>query len=356
VFVPALRTNSSGASWSSTSGGSGTSIPLSKFLVTKEGVDNSTTMNNALAAGKHLLITPGVYYLDAPLAVNNANTVILGIGMATLTPNAGVNAINVADVDGVKIAGILIDAGTGNSDTLIQVGPAGSSASHAANPTSLHDIFSRIGGRSWMGKAKKSLVVNSHNVIIDHIWLWRADHGGNVGWTMNTAQNGLIVNGNSVTAYGTHVEHFQEYQVKWNGNNGRNYFFQNELPYEAPSQTDYDDPPNPSEANVGHGYASYKVASGVTNHEFYGGGCYAVFLMNSCASGCLYGCGTDGNCNAPSGGMQADKCIETPTGAGIIFRNLLSQTLSNKGKINNLFNSDGRSVVPGGQYPKVAIP
>ncbi len=350
VFVPALRSNAVGTSWSASSGGSGTSIPLSSFYVAKEGVDTSTTMNNALASGKHLLLTPGVYYLDAPLAVNAANTVVLGIGLATLVPNNGVNAINVADVDGVKIAGILIDAGTGNSDTLIQVGPAGSNASHAGNPTSLHDIFTRIGGRSWIAKAKKSLVVNSNDVIIDHIWLWRADHGANVGWTLNTAQNGLVVNGGRVTAYGTHVEHFQEYQVKWNGNNGKNYFFQSELPYEAPSQIAYDDPPNAAEANTGHGYASYKVADVVTSHELWGGNCHAVFTMNDCTAGsqCSTGvCEANGKCAAPTGGMQASTCFEAPDAqAGVRFRNVLGASQTAKGKINNLINSDGNVATP----------
>jgi hypothetical protein len=350
VFVPAIRSNAIGPSWSVASGGQGTSIPLSSFHVVKEGVDTSTSMNNALASGKHLLLTPGIYYLDAPLSVNVANTVILGMGMATLTPNNGVNAINVADVDGVKIAGILIDAGSGNSDTLVQVGPPGSSANHAGNPTSLHDVFTRIGGRSWIAKAKKSLVINSNDVIVDHIWLWRADHGDNVGWTLNTAQNGLLVNGGSVTAYGTFVEHFQEYQVKWNGNNGKNYFFQSELPYEAPSQVAYDDPPNATDLNTGHGYASYKVADIVTSHEFYGGGCMAVFTMNDCSAGsqCTTGvCEADGKCAAPAGGMQASSCIEAPDAqAGVKFRNVLGVSLTAKGRINNLINSDGKLANP----------
>ncbi len=60
--------------------------------------------------------------------------------------------MTVADVDGVKVAGIMFDAGTTNSPVLMEVGPAGSSADHAANPTSLHDVFFRIGGPG-VGKA-----------------------------------------------------------------------------------------------------------------------------------------------------------------------------------------------------------
>ena len=74
------------------------------------------------------------------------------------------------------------------------------------------------------------------------MWIWRADHGngGTVGWTTNTAANGLVVNGNNVTMYGLFVEHYQQYQVIWNGNGGRTYFFQNEIPYDVPNQASLD--------------------------------------------------------------------------------------------------------------------
>ena len=57
-------------------------------------------------------------------------------------------------------------------------------------------------------RAARSLVVNSDNVILDDIWAWRADHGNGVGWTTNTADTGVVVNGDDVTAYGLFVEHF----------------------------------------------------------------------------------------------------------------------------------------------------
>jgi hypothetical protein len=144
--------------------------------------------------------------------------------------------MTVADVNGVKLAGLLIDAGTTNSAVLAEIGPAGSSADHSANPTSLHDVFFRVGG-AGVGKATVSLRINSNNVIGDHMWIWRADHGSGVGWTSNTGANGLVVNGANVTAYGLFVEHYQQFQVIWNGNGGRTYFFQNEIPYDVPNQS-----------------------------------------------------------------------------------------------------------------------
>ena len=59
--------------------------------------------------------------------------------------------------------------------------------------------------------------MNSDNVILDDIWAWRADHGNGVGWTANTADTGVIVNGDDVTAYGLFVEHYQKTEVIWNG-------------------------------------------------------------------------------------------------------------------------------------------
>ncbi len=77
-----------------------------------------------------------------------------------------------------------------------------------ADPTLLQDVYFRIGGAE-PGKATDSLVVNSSHVILDNIWAWRADHGDGVGWTANTADHGLIVTGNDVTAYGLFVEHYR---------------------------------------------------------------------------------------------------------------------------------------------------
>ncbi|MGH8922167.1 MAG: hypothetical protein ACRD0H_28155, partial [Actinomycetes bacterium] len=185
VFLPSQRTNASGPSWA---GGStpGSSLPMSQFYVVKAG-DTAATINSALASGCNLFFTPGIYHLNQTLNVNRAGTVVLGVGYPTLVPDNGVNAMQVADVDGVRVKGRLFDAGTTNSQALLTVGAAGSTADHTANPTTLQDVFFRIGGR-LAGKATNSLVVNSNNTIIDHTWAWRADHGnaGTVGWTTNT--------------------------------------------------------------------------------------------------------------------------------------------------------------------------
>ncbi|WP_424531330.1 RICIN domain-containing protein [Sphaerisporangium viridialbum] len=311
VFVPALRTNSQGTTWT---GGApaGSSIPIDQFFIAKPG-NTAADINAALTQGKNLLFTPGVYHLNDTIRVNSANTVVLGLGLATLIPDNGVTAMSVADVDGVKVAGLLIDAGTTNSPVLMQVGPSGSSQSHAANPTSLHDMFFRIGG-AGVGKASQSLVVNSSNVIGDHMWLWRADHGSGVGWNSNTAANGLIVNGNDVTMYGLFVEHYQQYQTIWNGNGGRTYFYQNELPYDPPNQAAW--------MNGGtQGYAAYKVANSVTSHEAWGLGSYAYFNVN------------------PS--VVEAHSFEVPNTPGVKFHSLVTVSLGGTGTISHIINNTG---------------
>lgn len=323
VFLPALRTNASGPSWASGST-PGTSLPMSQFYVVKAG-DTATTINNALDSGCHLFFTPGIYHVNQTLNVTKANTVVLGIGYPTVIPDNGVNAMQVADVDGVRIKGILFDAGTVNSAALLTVGPAGSSASHASNPTTLQDVFFRIGGAT-VGKATTSLIVNSHHTIIDHIWAWRADHGnaGTWGWTSSTGDTGLIVNGNNVLATGLFVEHYQKYQVIWNGQNGKTIFFQNEMPYDVPNQASWIAP------NGLNGYAAYKVANNVTTHEAWGLGSYNFFNVN------------------PS--VNAYHAFEVPNTPNVRFHSILTVSLNFMGTITHVINDTG-AVTPPGTVP-----
>ncbi len=313
VFVPALKANSKGASWT-TGTTAGSSLPISQFYIVRSDNASAANINAALAQGKNLLFTPGVYHLSDTIRITRADTVVLGLGLATLIPDNGVVAMSVADVDGVKLAGLLFDAGTVSSPVMLEVGPTGSSANHAANPTSLFDIFMRVGGTGALGKAKVGLIINSHNVIGDHFWLWRADHGQNVGWDLNTSETGLIVNGNNVTLYGLFVEHFQKHNVIWNGNGGKTYFFQNELPYDVPNQAVWMNGSN-------NGYAAYKVSNTVTSHEGWGMGSYCYFNVN------------------PT--VNALHSYEVPNVAGVKFHNLTTVSLGGVGSISHVINNSG---------------
>ncbi len=268
VFVPAPRTDSSGVSWAD-GPDAGRSVPLSHFAVVSPS-DSAREMDTALARGEDLLLTPGVYRLDRALAVKRPGTVVLGLGLPTLVPTRGNAAVTVADVPGVDLTGFTVDAGPVRSDVLVQVGPSHAHKSRAQDPTTLHDVFFRIGGAAE-GRATVSLEVNSDDVILDDIWAWRADHGQGVGWTVNEADTGLVVNGDDVTAYGLFVEHYQKDEVVWNGERGRVVFFQNEMPYDPPSQDAWRAAPGVD------GYPALRVADTVGEFSGAGMGSYSFF-------------------------------------------------------------------------------
>jgi hypothetical protein len=312
VRVPSLRANSVGITWR---GGNtpGRSIPLNRFYIAHPGIDTAARLNQQLARGMNLLFTPGIYELTEPVRVTRPDTIVMGLGFATLKPIRGTAAMTTADVDGIDIAGLLFDAGEEESPVLLEVGPKGSHIDHARNPICLHDVFFRVGG-AGAGRTDVNLRINSNDTIIDHTWIWRADHGSGVGWTLNTSNNGLVVNGNNVTAYGLLVEHHQQYQVVWNGNGGRTYFYQSEIPYDPPNQPSY------TSARGVNGWASYKVADTVTSHEAWGLGIYSVFLQPN---------------------VVLTRAIEVPVTPGVRFHHMITVALGDKGEISNVIDNKG---------------
>ncbi|HET9920620.1 MAG TPA: glycosyl hydrolase family 28-related protein [Ktedonobacteraceae bacterium] len=269
VFVPSAQHNSVGTTWA---GGAtpGSSISINRFFIARP-TDSVATINNALGSGRNLILTPGLYHLNQSIQVTRPDTVVLGLGFPTLIPENGTVSMSAASAKGISISGIIFDAGATTSPALLLVGNGhGGSDHNASDPTTLEDVFFRIGGAE-AGRATSSLVVNSNNVILDDIWAWRADHGNGVGWDSNTADTGVIVNGDNVTAYGLFVEHYQKYEVIWNGNGGTDIFFQNEMPYDPPSQAAWMEAPGID------GWAAFKVADTATSFSGYGMGSYSFF-------------------------------------------------------------------------------
>lgn len=318
VRVPALNTNGTcGITWEK-GVTPGTSIPIDAFYLARSDHDNARTINAALRSGKHLLLTPGIYHLNEPIHINRPGTIVLGLGYATLEVDSGTAALAIADVDGVKVGGLLIEAGPVNSEVLVQVGEPGCKSSHATDPIFLWDIFCRVGG-AHAASATCMVEINSSDVVGDNFWLWRADHGRGVGWTTNPSKHGLIVNGDNVTIYGLFVEHTKEYQTIWNGNGGRVFFYQSEMPYDPPNQEAW-------KHGTVNGYASYKVADSVTTHEAWGLGVYCVFYA------------------AP---VVADNAIETPVVPGVKMHHMVTIRLGglpNSG-IRHVINGQGPSVI-----------
>ncbi|WP_327332030.1 coagulation factor 5/8 type domain-containing protein [Streptomyces anulatus] len=311
VFVPEKRENARGISWGNGTP-AGESIPLDQFYVVKEGAD-AATINAAVEQGLHLLFTPGVYHIDETINIDRADTVALGLGLATIIPDNGVTAIKVGDVSGVKLAGLLVDAGPVNSETLIEVGPENASADHSANPTSLQDVFVRIGG-AGPGKATTSIVVNSDDTIIDHTWVWRADHGEGWGWETNRADYGVRVNGDDVLATGLFVEHFNKYDVEWYGERGRTIFFQNEKAYDAPNQ-------EAIQNGDTKGYAAYRVDDSVDQHEGWGMGSYCYYNVD------------------PT--IIQEHGFKAPVKPGVKFHSLIVVSLGGNGQYEHVINDVG---------------
>ncbi|MDH6533830.1 hypothetical protein M2101_000471 [Parabacteroides sp. PM5-20] len=181
VFVPAWQKERVGTSWSATDMGEGEIQDLlTRWYVAKEG-DTDVEINAALQAGKNIFFTPGHYALHAPIQVNRKNAILLGAGIASVTLEPTENntwgCIYVDDKEGIIVAGLLMDSF--NSTTYqIRMGQEDASRDHSANPILLTDITCRVGGvQSKNIQIHASMQINSNNVVGDHFWLWRADHG-----------------------------------------------------------------------------------------------------------------------------------------------------------------------------------
>ena len=306
VIVPSpIKSGSSGVHWQIKE----SIIPQSQFIVVKPGMD-ADKINTALKNGKKpkaLIFTPGQYGLTKSIQINQANTVVLGLGVPVLTAVKPHLPVMVSNAAGIKIAGILFEAGSNtllqqNDPSLLVIGIAGQDKGNQMSPTTLSDVYCRVGGRIT-AQTNSCITINESYVIGDNLWLWRADHGAGAGsWTMDQANHGLIVKGHDVTMYGLAVEHFIKNQVMWNGERGSVYFYQSELPYDVP--TGFMVP------------ASFKVGNNIKEFKGYGFGVYSYFRAN------------------PGYALSA---IEAPNSALISFTHMVVVTLPAKpGTIQNM--------------------
>ena len=335
VFVPSVQKNTVGTSWSS-GHEAGHSIPISDFFVANPST-SVLSINLALALGKNLILTPGVYNLNQSIIVSRPDTVVLGLGYATLVPQRGNAAMIVLPDNGVSVSGLLIDAGKVNSPVLLSLGTRGFSGilgglfgNSSHDPDLVSDVFFRIGGAATTStSATTSLIDNADGSILDDVWAWRADHGNAVGWTVNKADTGVVVNADNVTAYGLAVEHYQKNEVVWSGNGGTDVFFQNELPYDPPSQSVW----NASRTQLG--YPAFVVSPNVRTFNGYGMGSYVVF-------------------NQTTATLYDDMAFQAPKRQGVQFSNIFTIWITGSGGFNSVINGTGgadNSVTPASQAP-----
>ena len=275
--VPALsNTPSSGASWTAADPSYSSDAVYSFTQVyVATAADSAAAINKKLAVGLHVVLSPGIYELEDTLQLSTPNQVLLGLGLATLVAANGLPAVAVANVDGVRVAGVLLQAGAKPTSTLLQWGE-GSYAGDAASPGILSDVFARVGGPDVTPVQVTSMIeINSSHVIGDNLWLWRADHAVSPndkdGTVLvkdgdNPCTHGLRVYGDDVTMYGAAVEHTLGDLMQWYGERGRSYFYQSELPYDV------------TQANFGdRGFVGYRVDAAVTQHDAWGTGVYHYF-------------------------------------------------------------------------------
>lgn len=321
VRVPAVRRDSRGISWGDGMT-PGRTIGIRDFFIAKPS-DPVHVINSQLARGKHLLLTPGVYDIARSIEVRRPDTVVLGIGHATLTAVNGAVPLDVAGVPGVVVAGVTVNAGLTESPVLLRVGREhGRNASTPRNPITLADVYFRVGG-PHIGRTHTALEVNADHVLIDHTWVWRGDHGvegftegvnGDTDrWRTNTGRYGAVINGDHVTATGLFVEHFQRYNTVWNGEHGTTILYQNELPYDPPTQADWMN-------GAVEGWAGYKVGARVRHHTLHGGGVY-VFNQNN-----------------PS--IRTENGFEVPVAPGVRLHHVMTVNLS-AGTIDHVVNGVG---------------
>ncbi len=322
IFVPETRKDATGISWDNEVKGS--FVGMQEIYVANPERDTAETMNKALKEGKHLLLTPGIYSLTEPLVVENENTIVMGLGLATLEPVNGNSCMKTADRSGIKICGILFDAGKEKSENLLEVGyDASDETVQKEVPVLLCDLFFRVGGASMHNtEVENCVTIQSSHVLGDNFWVWRADHGDQVGWDKNIARNGIVINGDYVTMYALMVEHFQEYQTIWNGDYGKTCFYQCEIPYDVPTQDVWK-----SQDGEVNGFASYHVAENVTHHEAWGLGIYS---FNRDAT------------------VELHSAMEVPAQPEVKVHNICTVMITGNPGISHIINEEGKAVLTGG--------
>ena len=174
-------------------------------------------------------------------------------------------------------------------------------------------------GGEEAGSVTTAFVDNSNNSILSNIWAWRADHGAGGGvWTSDQSNTGVIVNGNNVVAQGLAVEHFQAYETEWNGQGGTVIFFQNENPYDVPSQSAWMATPSQD------GYPAFDLANNVTSFHGYGMGSYSFFNQGIA--------------------IENAEGFETPTNSGDVFTDIFTVFLTGSGGIETVIDGTGKAV------------
>lgn len=333
VYIPAYREDAYGLSWDEETEASWIKrladidadkdciLPLACFYIAQP-TDSADKINSEINKGKCLLFTPGIYTFTETLLIENPNTICLGLGLATLTNISGKPIMEIADQSGIIVAGLLFDASTKQSDYLLRVKGAGI---EKEAPIALSDIYCRVGGIDTKEpcSTETCMIIDADDVVGDNFWIWRADHGSQVAWDKNQCKNGIVVNGDCVELYALMVEHFNEYQTIWNGNEGQVIMYQSEIPYDVPNQDVW-----MSHDGGKKGYASFYVGDSVT--DFYAVG-LGIYLYNR------------------DHAVTLESAMEIPDRHGVKIENICTVMLNGNPGMLHIINNAGKSVHHSGE-------
>ena len=142
----------------------GRTIPLRDFFVAKPS-DSVQEINRALDRGQAPAAHPGrLRHRAQPRRSSAGDTVVLGLGHATLTADRGAVPLTVGRrARRRRSPGLTIDAGPERSPVLLQVGKRQHGHGHghgrhgrALDPITLSDVYFRVGGPHIGGSAPRS--------------------------------------------------------------------------------------------------------------------------------------------------------------------------------------------------------
>jgi hypothetical protein len=105
-------------------------------------------------------------------------------------------------------------------------------------------------------------------------------------------------------------------EVIWAGQGGTDVFFQNELPYDVPSQAAW------NESATFSGYPAFQVGAGVKTFQGYGMGSYVVFIHTTAT-------------------LHVTEAFQVPQAAGAAFRDVFGLWIGGFGGLDSIINGTG---------------
>ena len=224
-------------------------VPFESVFVADASRHGAREINEALRAGLDVVLAPGIFQLDEPIRMSRPGAVVMGLGYSTLVaPASGAACVIADDAGGMRLASVVLQASevpAGDSSLLRwggdgRNGPVGPErrfrCARRAGVTGRASVTVHVASRasdnlrrSWSTwrQATSSWTICGSGAPITPSWRpgeQRAGPGEQYHLVVPgecSVKNGLVVDGDDVTAYGLAVEHTDQDQVIWRGERGR---------------------------------------------------------------------------------------------------------------------------------------